>query len=81
MIAAGLMAGLLLGSLYCARSAWRVVVACGAIGAPLAVALAMLLSGRPESRGSAVPFAILGLLAGLLLGSGAVSLRRRPFAK
>jgi hypothetical protein len=80
MIAVGLGAGLLIGALFCARTAWRLVLMCGAIGAPLAIGLATLLPGRPSLHAAAAPLAVLGFLLGLAIGSAAVMLRRRPLA-
>ena len=80
MIAVGLGAGLLMGTLFCARTAWRLVLLCGAIGAPLAVGWAALLPGRSVAHSVIVTLAALGFVAGMAIGSVAVLLRRRPLA-
>jgi hypothetical protein len=77
MIAVGLGAGLLLGVLYCARSGWKVVLICGAVGAPLGVYGFALALGRHIPQQAIRPLAIMGFVAGLLLGSIVVLLRRR----
>lgn len=80
MMAAGLMAGLLLGVLYCARKGWKVVLCCGALGAPLGVYGFALALGRHVPQSEIQPLAIMGFVAGLAIGSVAVMLRRKPLA-
>ena len=80
MIVVGLTAGLLLGALYCARSGWKVVLFCGAVGAPLGVYGFGLALGRHLPQSAIRPLAIMGFLAGLLIGLLAVMLRRKPAA-
>ena len=80
MIVVGLTAGLMLGALYCARSGWKVVLFCGAVGAPLGVYGFALALGRHVPQSAIQPLALMGAVAGLLVGSIVVLLRRKPVA-